>query len=92
MANHRDSITIRREYLIKKQKALSLSNFEVAEKLGISSRYYARILDGVRGRCLSAVLMEKICKVFSFSEKDLLRLEAEFQLKSEEMKRTNDAI
>ena len=74
-----DSILIRRNYLVNRQKELGLTNFEVAEKLDISLRYYTRILDGVRGRCLSAILMEKICEVFSISEKDLLRLEATFQ-------------
>lgn len=83
----RDSILIRREYLVSKQRELGLTNFQCAEKLDISLRQYARILDGVRGRCLSAILMEKICQVFSISEKDLLRLEAEFQRKLNEIKK-----
>lgn len=87
----RDSIIIRREYLVSKQRELGLTNFECAEKLDISLRQYTRILDGIRGRCLSAVLMEKICQVFSISEKDLLRLEAEFQSKFIEIKRIKEA-
>lgn len=83
----RDSILIRREYLVSKQRELGFTNFQCADKLDISLRQYSRILDGVRGRCLSAILMEKICQVFSISEKDLLRLEAEFQRKLNEIKK-----
>jgi plasmid maintenance system antidote protein VapI len=77
--NTRDCILIRREYLVKRQRKLHISNFDAAEKLDISLRQYTRILDGVRGKYLSALLMQKICMVFGFSAEELLKLEADYQ-------------
>ena len=77
--SNRDLVVKRRDYLIKRQKELGLSNQEAAELLDVSLRYYARLIDGVRGRYLSASLMKRICKRFGFSGDTLLDLESDFQ-------------
>ena len=74
----RDTIIKRREYLIKRQKELGLTNYEISEQLGISLRYYSRLLDGIRGKHMGASLMRRICKVFKFQENEFLRLECEY--------------
>ena len=88
MRPNRELIVIRRLYLVRRQAELGLTNFETADLLEITPRYYAKILDGVRGKHMSAILMMKICEVFGFSEKDLLRLESDFQKQLMNMKNT----
>lgn len=74
----RDTIVKRRDYLIKRQEELGLSNFKAAELLDISVRYYARLKDGTRGQYLNTQLILKICEVFRFGYKEFLVLESNY--------------
>ncbi|MBQ6920521.1 MAG: hypothetical protein IJQ72_01325 [Bacilli bacterium] len=84
----RDSIVIRRDYLIKRQRELGITNFDAAELLDISLRQYTRIIDGVRGSRMSAPLMKRICEKFGFSPGVLLDLESDFQEQLMNIKKT----
>ena len=84
----KDCVVKRRDYLIKRQKELGLTNFQAADLLDISPRYYARLIDGVRGRFMSVSLMKRICKCFGFNGDDLLELESEFQEQLMNIKKT----
>jgi len=88
MKPNRELVVIRRKYLIKKQAELGISNFEAADLLDITPRYYAKLLDGVRGGHMSVTLMMKLCEKFGFSEKDLLREESDFQKQLMDIKKT----
>lgn len=88
MSYTRDSVVKRREYLRKRQKELGLSNMEAADLLDVSLRYYGRLIDGVRGRYLSASLMKRICKKFGFDAGTLLDLESDFQEQLMNIKKT----
>ncbi|MBQ6921327.1 MAG: hypothetical protein IJQ72_05495 [Bacilli bacterium] len=78
----RDTIVKRRDYLIKRQEELGLSNFKAAELLDISVRYFARFKDGTRGKYISVHLILKICEVFRFGYKEFLLLESDFLKRS----------
>lgn len=88
MSYTKDIVVKRRDYLIRRQKELGLSNMEAAELLDVSLRYYARLIDGVRGRYLSASLMKRICKKFGFDGDTLLDLESDFQEQLMNIKKT----
>ena len=84
----KDCVVKRRDYLIKRQKELGLTNFQAADLLDISPRYYARLIDGVRGRLMPVSLMKRICKCFGFNGDDLLELESKFQEQLMNIKKT----
>ena len=88
MSYTKEIVVKRRYYLINRQKELGLTNFEAAELLDISLRYYTRLIDGVRGRYMSASLMKRICEKFGFSGDTLLDLESDFQEQLLNIKKT----
>lgn len=88
MSYTKEIVVKRRDYLIKRQKELKLTNFEAAELLDVSLRYYTRLIDGVRGRYMSAPLMKRICDKFGFDGDALLELESDFQEQLMSIKKT----
>lgn len=88
MSYTKEIVVKRRDYLIKRQKELKLTNFEAAELLDVSLRYYTRLIDGVRGRYMSAPLMRRICDKFGFDGDALLELESDFQEQLMSIKKT----
>lgn len=88
MGYARETVIKRRDYLINRQKELGLTNFEAADLLDVSVRYYARLIDGVRGRFMSAPLMKRICEKFGFDGDALLELESDFQKQLMDIKKT----
>ena len=88
MSNTKEIVIKRRDYLIKRQRELKLTNFQAAELLEVSLRYYTRLIDGVRGRYMSAPLMKRICDKFGFDGDALLELESDFQEQLMSIKKT----
>lgn len=78
MKTSRETIIKRRDYLIKRQEELGLTNERAAELLNLNVRYYAKLKDGTRGKHLNAPMILKICEFFHFDYKEILLLETNY--------------
>ena len=86
MGRGRDQVILKRDYLRKWHKEKKITFTYVADYLDISLRYYMRLLNGVRGRTMSARIMLGICEVLNFVADELIEKEFEFQEKIRRLK------
>lgn len=66
-----------REYLIKLRKDKSLTQQEVADKIGITKQYYSAIERGKRQKKMDIVLVSAIASVFDMPIEQIVEYEKE---------------
>lgn len=66
-----------REYLIKLRKDKSLTQQEVADKIGITKQYYSAVERGKRQKKMDIVLVLAIASVFDVPVEQIVECEKE---------------
>lgn len=66
-----------REYLIKLRKDKSLTQQQVADKIGITKQYYSAIEKGKRQKKMDIVLASAIASVFDMPIEQIVKYEKE---------------
>lgn len=66
-----------REYLIKLRKDKSLTQQEVADKIGITKQYYSAVERGKRQKKMDIVLVSAIASVFDMPIEQIVEYEKE---------------
>lgn len=66
-----------REYLIKLRKDKSLTQQEVADKIGITKQYYSAVERGKRQKKMDIVLVLAIASVFDMPIEQIVEYEKE---------------
>lgn len=66
-----------REYLIKLRKGKSLTQQQMADKIGITKQYYSLIEKGKRQKKMDIVLVSAIASVFDMPIEQIVEYEKE---------------
>lgn len=66
-----------REYLIKLRKGMSLTQQQMADKIGITKQYYSLIEKGKRQKKMDIVLVSAIASVFDMPIEQIVEYEKE---------------
>jgi transcriptional regulator with XRE-family HTH domain len=66
-----------REYLIKLRKGKSLTQQQMADKIGITKQYYSKIEKGERQRKMDLVLVSAIASIFDVPIEQIAEYEKE---------------
>lgn len=66
-----------REYLIKLRKGKSLTQQQMADKIGITKQYYSLIEKGKRQKKMDIVLVSAIASVFDMPIEQIAKYEKE---------------
>lgn len=64
-----------REYLVKRRKALNLSQQDVANAIGISRQYYNAIENGIRQKRMDITLVVKIATTLNMTPESVINAE-----------------
>ncbi len=87
--NKQRRVPLPRFYLTERRLELGLSVEKVAIELGVANYYYYQIENGNRGKRLSVNLLLMITKALKMEAEELLRLEAEYIEKYNEINKQN---
>lgn len=66
-----------REYLIKLRKGKSLTQQQMADKIGITKQYYSKIEKGERQKKMDIVLVSAIASIFDMPIEQIVEYEKE---------------